>query len=150
MKYAILSASPKETQQIASCFIKSLLLSKPLKKGALVVSLEGNLGAGKTEFLKGVAHGAHCHEKIASPTFVLMKRFPLKSKNFSYLWHLDCYRLEHPQDLDILGFSDLLADPRNIIFIEWGNKIKSRLPKKHWTIKFKITGARTRILEFSF
>jgi len=49
--------------------------------------------------------------KIASPTFVLMKRFPLKSKNFSYLWHLDCYRLEHPQDLDILGFSDLLAAP---------------------------------------
>jgi tRNA threonylcarbamoyladenosine biosynthesis protein TsaE len=154
MRIKILSESPEETQKIASLLINTVLKQKNIKckqaclhRQALVISLEGNLGSGKTEFLKGIAKGMKLKEKIFSPTFVIMKRFPLKHERFKFLWHLDCYRLKKISEMRELDFKEIIKNNQNIIFIEWGDKIKRLLPKNHWTIKFKIKGENKRLLE---
>jgi len=154
MRIKILSESPEETQKIAFSFINTILHQKGLKREqaclrrqALVISLEGNLGSGKTEFLKGIAKGIKLKEKVFSPTFLIMKKFTLKHKLFKFLWHLDCYRLKKIFEMRELDFKEIIKNPQNIIFIEWGDKIKSLLPKNHWMIKFKIKGENKRLLE---
>jgi len=148
MKVKILSESPEETQKIASLLINTILKQKNLKRNkALVISLEGNLGSGKTEFFKGIAKGIKLKERIFSPTFLIMKRFTLKHKLFKFLWHLDCYRLKKISEIKELDFKEIIKNYQNIIFIEWGNKIKRFLPKNHWMIKFKIKGENKRSLE---
>jgi len=154
MKLKILSESPKETRQIAYFLTEAILAQGPFSKTqARVISLEGPLGSGKTEFLKGVAESLRLQEKIFSPTFLIMKSFacpPQKSaKKYSFktLWHLDCYRLEGIKNIKDLGFGEIVSDPQNLIFIEWGDKIKKLLPAKHWKIKFTIKGKRKRLLE---
>jgi tRNA threonylcarbamoyladenosine biosynthesis protein TsaE len=157
MKIKIISESERETQKIASFFTESILRQGNLKdQEALVVSLEGPLGSGKTEFLKGVAKFLKLKERIFSPTFLIMKSFPfflpkpfVQKKDFKTLWHLDCYRLEKIKDIKDLGFSEVIEDPQNLIFVEWGNNIKKILPKNHFTIKFEIVGNEGRILEFN-
>ena len=148
MKIKVLSESPEETQKIASLLINIILKQKNLKRNkALVISLEGNLGSGKTEFFKGIAKGIKLKEKIFSPTFLIMKRFTLRHKLFKFLWHLDCYRLKKISEIKELDFKEIIKNYQNIIFIEWGNKIKRFLPKNHWMIKFKIKGENKRSLE---
>lgn len=157
MKIKVISKSPVETQKIASFLMEAVLkqhhyyethLYPTKQKRALVISLEGSLGSGKTEFLKGIAKGLKLKEKIFSPTFLIMKSFSCKSPFFKILWHLDCYRIKSAKEIKELGFLEIIKDPQNLIFIEWGNKIKEILPKNHWKIKFKIIDKNTRILEF--
>jgi tRNA threonylcarbamoyladenosine biosynthesis protein TsaE len=155
MKVKILSESPEETQKIASFFINAVWQQKNLKRKqaylrrqALVISLEGSLGSGKTEFLKGIAKGIKLRERVFSPTFLIMKKFTLKHKPFRFLWHLDCYRLKRISEMKELDFQEIIKNPQNIIFIEWGDKIKRLLPKNHWQIKFTIKGENKRLLEF--
>ena len=147
-KIKIISKSPKETQKIAYFFMQAILKKYDLKQRSLVVSLEGPLGGGKTEFLKGIAKFLKLKEKVFSPTFLIMKSFSCKTSFFKTLWHLDCYRIEKPKEIKELDFLEIIKNPENLIFIEWGDKIKKILPKDHWKIKFKITGKNTRILEF--
>lgn len=148
MKIKIISESPKETQKIASFFMQAILKKYDWKQNSLVISLEGPLGGGKTEFLKGIAKFLKLKEKVFSPTFLIMKSFPCKTPFFKTLWHLDCYRIEKPKEIKELDFLEIIKNPENLIFIEWGDKIKKILPKNHWKIKFKVTGKNTRILEF--
>ena len=148
MKIKILSESPEETQKIASFYIKHILKSKRLvTKRALVISLEGSLGSGKTEFLKGIAKALKLKEKVFSPTFIIMKRFKINHKFIKFLWHMDCYRLKSISDLKELGFHELINDPHNLIFIEWGDKIKRALPPEHLILKFHIIGNNKRKIE---
>jgi len=147
MKIKILSQSPKETQKIASFFMKAVLMQYNSKQNGLVISLEGPLGGGKTEFLKGIAKFLKLKEKIFSPTFLIMKSFSCKTNFFRTLWHLDCYRIKKPKEIKELDFSGIIKNPQNLIFIEWGDKIKKLLPAKHWKIKFRIEGEKKRLLE---
>lgn len=156
MKLKVLSESPKETQKIASLLINTVLKRKNQRqRQALVISLEGLLGSGKTEFLKGIAQSLKLKEKILSPTFLIMKSFSWpsagqagKAHSFKTLWHLDCYRIEKLKEIKELDFLKIIKNPENLVFIEWGDKIKKILPKNHWKIKFKIAGKNTRILIF--
>ncbi|MFH1188935.1 MAG: tRNA (adenosine(37)-N6)-threonylcarbamoyltransferase complex ATPase subunit type 1 TsaE, partial [bacterium] len=66
------------------------LLAQEIKKTPLVIALEGDLGAGKTTFIQGIAKGLGIQEQITSPTFVIMKKYPI---NGGFFYHLDCYRL---------------------------------------------------------
>lgn len=158
MNIKVISESPKETQKIAYFFIEAILkqycpqntrlAEAPAKRAGLVISLEGPLGGGKTEFLKGVAKFLKLEKKIFSPTFLIMKSFPCKTRLFDSLWHLDCYRIKRAKEIKELDFSEIIKNPKNLVFIEWGDKIKKLLPVKHWKIKFKIAGKNTRILIF--
>ena len=108
-------------------------------KTAVVLALEGSLGGGKTTFLQGFAKGLGVKEKILSPTFVIMKRFG----NF---YHFDCYRINKPEEILELGFEEIISNPKNIVAIEWPERIKKVLPKNLITIKFKFIGEQTREL----
>jgi len=105
---------------------------------ACVVGLSGNLGAGKTAFVKSVAKALGITDHITSPTFVLQKTYPISQissltyrqtgSSFHSLVHIDAYRLEKGSDLAALGFDELLQDPGNLIMLEWPENVAEALP----------------------
>jgi len=129
----ILTHSAKETISFGKKFARNL------KNGA-VLALVGELGAGKTQFVKGLAQGLGLRKNITSPTFVLLKNYPLPITRYPLrnLIHIDCYRLSHPEELIDLGLKELLADKSNLIVIEWADKIKTILPRGTKWLKFKV------------
>ncbi len=111
--------SDKETKAFA---VKVAGMVSELKnKRAVVISLKGDLGAGKTVFSKGFL-SAFGIKKVLSPTFVVMKRYNLKGSEFKHLYHFDCYRLGSPEELEVLKIKDILSDPENIVLMEWPEK----------------------------
>lgn len=123
----VTSKSAKETQRVAARLAKQVLVKQHVKH-ATVLALEGELGAGKTEFTKGFAKALGVKQKITSPTFVLMKPYKLKGGT---LFHIDAYRLKNYRDLIALGVGELIEDPHNILLIEWSDRVKKILPKKY-------------------
>lgn len=115
-------------------------LSERLKfqKGALVFGLKGDLGVGKTTFLQGFSKGLGIKEKITSPTFVIMKRFSIKKGKFVNFYHLDCYRIKSSKEMENLEFEKIVSNSKNVVCIEWPEKIKKILPKETVFIKFDI------------
>ena len=97
-------------------------------KGGEIIALQGNLGAGKTTFLKGIAKGLGIKNSITSPTFVLMKVYPvLKHKTIKQLVHADCYRVTGT-DMNKIGLGDYLNDLTTVIAIELSGKLKTLKP----------------------
>jgi tRNA threonylcarbamoyladenosine biosynthesis protein TsaE len=137
--------SEKETERLGEKIAKKILKEKP-GKIAKIIALEGDLGGGKTTFLKGFAKGLGIREKILSPTFILIKKFNLKhpTSNFEHFYHIDCYRIEKEKEILNLDFREIIKDPKNIVAIEWAKKTKKILPRKVLKIKFKILGKKER------
>jgi len=108
------------------------------REKAIVFGLSGDLGAGKTTFLQGFAKGLGIEEKVISPTFVIMNRFDIKKGSFKNFYHLDCYRIEKAEEIKNLNFEEIIADPKNVVCIEWPEKIKKILPEELISIRFKI------------
>jgi tRNA threonylcarbamoyladenosine biosynthesis protein TsaE len=128
-----LTENYKETQELG----KSLAEDLKMQKRALVFGLKGNLGAGKTTFIQGFAKGLGIKNKITSPTFIIMNRFDIKKGKFRSFYHFDCYRIEKVKEIDNLGFKEIISNPKNIVCIEWPEKIKKVLPKDIIYINFK-------------
>lgn len=105
-------------------------------KGGGVFALSGDLGSGKTTFIQGFAKGLGIKSKIISPTFILMRTY--KGIRQLTLCHLDLYRLEGDVEEEVknLGLEEIWDDPKNIVVIEWAEKIKSILPKNTKWIRF--------------
>jgi tRNA threonylcarbamoyladenosine biosynthesis protein TsaE len=120
------------------------------KKGALIFGFKGDLGAGKTTFLQGLAKGLGIKYKIMSPTFVIMNRFPIKKGKFRNFYHIDCYRVENFKEIEDLGFKEIISDSKNIVCIEWSEKIKKILPKDIASIKFDILGGDKRKIKIDY
>lgn len=132
----IITKSPRETKRLAEILAQDI-------KPPIIIGLEGELGSGKTTFIQGFAKGLGIKQKILSPTFVLMKKFG----NF---YHIDCYRLNKPNELLALGFKKILRDENGIIVIEWADKVKKILPKKNYLrIKFKYIDEKRRKISFT-
>lgn len=141
-----------ELEEEARRFVKTLV---PNDIGAKLVTLSGELGAGKTAFTKAVAHALGVEEVVTSPTFVLEKIYPIRkledsrsngaSPHFKRLIHIDAYRLERGADLAPLGFDELMKNSDNLILLEWPEKVSDALPKSAISISFKMLtdGSRT-------
>jgi len=127
----MISHSTKETREIAKEFLTKLASRKD---GATVVGLFGDLGAGKTAFTQAIAKELGIKRKVNSPTFVIMKKYDLKHKDFKNLFHLDAYRLKNEKELLSLGWEEMISNPKNLVFIEWPENIKKAMPKKHHQI----------------
>ena len=125
----MISKDIKETSQIAEVFLEKILKEIRIKNKALVVGLVGNLGAGKTTFLQSVAKHLGVKRKVSSPTFVIMKKYPLKNKKHKFLFHLDAYRLKNEQELLHLGWEEIIKDENNLVFIEWPQNVSKIMPK---------------------
>lgn len=150
----IRSKSPKETQK-AGKKVVTKVLSKKTSKKAVVLALEGELGAGKTEFTKGFAKALGIKNHITSPTFVLMKpyKFPstkLRTSSGGTLYHIDAYRLKDHHDLEVLGVPELIKQPDNILLIEWSNRVKKILPKKYIKIHIDHIDSKTRKIQIYY
>jgi len=132
----------------------------PKEGKATVVALSGDLGAGKTCFTQGVARALGVTAHVTSPTFVLMKRYALTGERekgkgkrseddepftfhlspFTSLVHIDAYRFSSGKDMTPLRFDELLADPMNLIMIEWPELVADALPDDIIRIKFSVEG----------
>ncbi len=93
----------------------------PTLKNAGMVILRGDLGAGKTTLVKGIAEGlqAASRDDITSPTFTLIHEFRGPEVT---LYHVDLYRIETERELQTLGLDELFAEPGNLVLLEWGEK----------------------------
>jgi len=109
--------SPDETQELATAVADGLLAAKLDR--ASVVTLRGDLGAGKTTFAQGLLRALGVSDRVTSPTFVLMQRYPLAAGSFKDAYHVDAYRLMRTDDLASLGLDAVLADPKNLVIVEW-------------------------------
>jgi tRNA threonylcarbamoyladenosine biosynthesis protein TsaE len=125
----ITSTSSAETKKIAELLGQSVLQGG---NGPLIVALDGDLGAGKTTFIKGLARGLGIRKNITSPTFLMVRRYdiPRSRSNFKNFYHVDAYRMSSARDLETTGLIDALHDKRNIIAVEWADRIKKNLPQK--------------------
>ena len=129
--------SSKETEALAKSLAKEVIKKKPAK-GALVIGLIGDLGAGKTTFIKSFIRAVGIKKRVTSPTFLILRRFRMpRNENFQNIFHVDAYRIEKKEDLKEVGMDEVLSNPRNIVLIEWADNIKSVLPKKLIWVKFK-------------
>jgi len=150
----ILTKTAKETQKIAKILAGEILSFQNNRKKALVIALNGELGAGKTTFTQGFVAGLGVREYITSPTFVLMHEHKLSFKpqtsRFKKLYHLDCYRLKNEKDLIDLDIKEIFANPENIVLIEWAEKVKKILPKETIKINFKYINKNEREIDIKF
>lgn len=137
------SNGPEETRRIAKEFCKSL--SGP---GPVIVELVGDLGAGKTTFMKGVGEFFGVKEDIISPTFLIERAYKIEQGPFKKLSHIDAYRIEKASELDTIGWSETSSAPENLIFIEWPANIQTDLPGA-MRIEFEHVGESTRKIKFA-
>jgi tRNA threonylcarbamoyladenosine biosynthesis protein TsaE len=149
MKKIYLTKNQRETILLGRK-IAQKIIRKNKRKKALVLALIGDLGGGKTTFLKGFARGLGIKEKILSPTFVLIKKFNIKlrTSNFKHFYHIDCYRIEKPKEILDLGLREIINNPKNIVAIEWADKIQKILPKKTFFLEFEVLGRNKRKISF--
>ena len=124
----MLSKSKKETARIAKIFLDKILKKKKGHRGALVVGLIGDLGAGKTAFTQAVAKHLRLKNKIVSPTFLIIKKYPLKNKKYKFLFHLDAYRIKNEQELLRLGWEEIIGNREHLVFIEWPENVSKIIP----------------------
>ena len=119
--------SVEETKKFAYEF------SKTVKIGS-IISLNGNLGAGKTTFAQGFAHGMGIKQNVGSPTFKLVSEYSGKKM---MLFHVDCYRLSSIEDFLNMGGENLLLPENGVSLFEWASVIDGVLPENTIIIDFK-------------
>ena len=116
-----------DIQSEAASFVKEL---NPSSEGAVVVTLSGELGAGKTAFVQAIARALGVQESVTSPTFVIERVYELTRQTFSRLVHIDAYRLNDSKELLSLGWNALVADTHALIFLEWPERVADVIPKR--------------------
>jgi len=126
----ITTQSEKQTINLGKSFAQEL-------QGGETIGFIGELGAGKTVFIKGLAQGLNIKNIITSPTFVLMKVYKIKG-SIKHLCHVDAYRLKSSQDLIDIGINDYLNKKTTITVIEWADQVADILPEKVIIVKLKI------------
>lgn len=101
--------SPEETFALGESWSKSLRTGE-------VIAFAGDLGAGKTQLVKGIAAGLGYAKRVQSPTFALINEYPLPDLS---LFHLDLYRLETKHEILVAGLDEFLIEPKGVTLVEW-------------------------------
>lgn len=134
----ILSQSVGETLGIGA------LLARWLRAGDVLL-LHGDLGAGKTVLAKGIASGLKITAPVASPSFALVNEYAVPSSpSRLILYHLDLYRLDSLDELETIGFTDIVHDPAAITLVEWPERALGALPERYLVIEIAIRDEGTR------
>lgn len=106
-----------------------------------IIELIGDVGAGKTTFVRGLANGLGIKEQITSPSFTISKSYAVPSGQT--LVHYDFYRLQNP-GLMADDFADNISDKNNIVIVEWGEEVSDLLPENHIKITISYNEDNTR------
>ena len=129
-----LSRSVAQTESIAAELAQTLI-------GGECIALDGPLGAGKTQFVRGLASALGADPRqVSSPTFVLLNiyrggRFPI--------FHLDAYRVHGSEDFEAIGFPELL-EQKGVVIVEWASRVEKILPDKRINVQIEVTGKSDR------
>ncbi len=135
--FEFFSRSPDQTRRVG------MRLGALLQRGD-VVCLDGDLGAGKTTLVQGLAAGWGSTDAVSSPTFVLVNIY--RRADAERLAHLDAYRLDSPMDAEALDLDALLAD--GPLVVEWAQKIIPSLPEEHLLLKMDYVQEEHRSMKF--
>ncbi len=129
--------SPDETGRLGEAFAS-------LVRRGDIISLSGDLGAGKTRFVQGLAAGLGVKEHVTSPTFAIIKEY---STGRLPLYHFDVYRLDDPRELEGLGYEDYFFGD-GVTVIEWGDKISNLIPSSALSLNIKRVEPRDLVFTF--
>jgi|SRR3989344_1574189 len=130
------SKSKEETALLAKLLAQEILKTKSAK-GALVIGLIGELGAGKTTFIKSFLRVLGVKTRIVSPTFIFSRRYKSRLKYYKNIWHFDAYRLNSQKEAKNIGSAEAINNPHSLVLIEWADKVKGILPRGTIWIEFK-------------
>ncbi len=136
MDYKITSRSIEDTMELAENIESE-------KFPGMIICLDGELGSGKTVFVKGFAKSLGIEENITSPTFNIVKEYNVGEMP---LYHMDVYRLEEGDES--IGFQDYF-NGGGITIIEWSELIEDSLPDERLDIKFKVIDEDTRVIKLT-
>ncbi len=125
------SASPEETRAIGE------RLGGALQAGDVLL-LSGELGAGKTLFVQGLARGLGFEGPVSSKSFVIMGEYAGREK----LYHADLYRLDDPEQVQDLALDEMTSD--GVLAVEWPERAGDVLPEEHLGLRFEVTGQDSR------
>ncbi len=127
MKQIYTSNSTEETEKIASDFAKSLGFGKPE-----FIAMFGDLGVGKTAFVRGLASSLAPNARVKSPTFTVVNEY---HGGALPLYHFDVYRIEDEDDLYSIGFYDYIE--KGVCVVEWSENIVDSIPKNAYRVEIK-------------
>lgn len=134
----------EEFEAEATRYARSLA---PDSRRATLVTLSGELGAGKTSFVKAVARALGVEDEVSSPTFILEKIYSLPAgRPFRRLVHIDAYRLEKGSDLAPLGFDELMEDAGSLVMLEWPERVAGNLPEPDARISLTVQTDGSRMI----
>ncbi|MAG13859.1 MAG: tRNA (adenosine(37)-N6)-threonylcarbamoyltransferase complex ATPase subunit type 1 TsaE [Spirochaetales bacterium] len=128
------SNSPAETESIGE------IVARTLKAGSVVI-LKGAIGSGKTVFTKGIAKSLGITEVITSPSYTISAEY----RGDVLLRHIDLYRTDSDEELELLGFDELSGGPA-VAVIEWGEKAAHFLPDPDVIVEFEILAGEKRVI----
>lgn len=129
-----------------------VLRLSPNTSGATLVTLSGELGAGKTSFTQALARSLGVTEHVTSPTFVLEKIYELPAESgrgFARLVHIDAYRLEGENSLMPLGFDGIMQDASNLVVLEWPERVSDALPTAAHAITLEVLSDNARSITYA-
>ncbi len=128
---ALESGSPEETRRLGEA------LGRAAEAGDVIL-LSGELGAGKTVFVQGIARGLGFEGPVSSKSFVLLGEYAGRIT----LYHADLYRLNSPAEVEDLALDEISSD--GVLVVEWPERGEVVLPEEHLTLRFEVTGPETR------
>ena len=115
-------------------------------RGGEVIELVSDLGGGKTTFTRGLVRGAGSPDRVASPTFTVVRQYDAPKLN---IFHFDFYRLDDP-GIIVDELREYLSDPWTVVIVEWSDVVREVLPKDRTTITISAVGETERIIDCTF
>ena len=137
-----------QVSSVAERVVSALKRSKAASSRAVVLTLSGPLGAGKTAFVQRLAAVLGVSAVVTSPTFVLRSDYSTDDSVFTLLSHIDVYRMEDPDEILTVGWRDLLLRPRTLIAVEWPERVSAHLPEDRYSVSIRFSDA-DRVFSFS-
>lgn len=134
------SQSVQDTESIAADLAGRL-------RGGQCIALHGNLGAGKTQFVRGLVRGLGGPPRaVSSPTFVLLNVYP---RGRLTVYHLDAYRVSGSEEFEAIGFAELL-EQGGVVVVEWAERVRELLPATCIDVRITPAGETGRTIEIDF
>ena len=134
------SASVEQTESIAAELAATL-------RGGECIALHGDLGAGKTQFVRGLIRGLGGDPRsVSSPTFVLLN---LYDTGRIKVFHLDAYRIHGAEDFEGVGFTEMLEQENAIVVVEWAERVERLLPRIRIDVRIQSSGQDSRRVEIA-
>jgi tRNA threonylcarbamoyladenosine biosynthesis protein TsaE len=133
MKQTYITRNAQETEELGQHLGRQII--KPM-----IVALRGELGSGKTTFVKGFAKGLGITQPVTSPTYIIIRQYTLPSQvakeHLNWFYHIDLYRLQREKDTLAVGLGDIVKEADAIVLVEWPENMGKFLPEKRIDISF--------------